>query len=543
MNYGIIQNRRHDKQKGGSGAGGAKVLLQDARLREIAKQMGLDAKDFGEEAQSMWQLLDDMATNDPKAYQNFIHEQLKDGPPVAPPTSASHDQSTEQSNQDAHTTKKKNTRDGPSIALPRYFTPTPGFVVKCAMYHTIKCQQQETKLFLNCCAHEMIDLPKNPNNGSEVPKDTRAVPSTSNLVIPLVVGKIREIQDFAGGLCVAIDVVFHPWIMQRCEWDGNFKREVMKLAIEWVQHDASVRLVTPVGKFIKSRYKGGVAAGDEIVTAKFLVDPSQHSSKADDGNQKSAEAEDEKLTSHTMDTPSTLLKQINLTRKQEDENGFLIAPVSEKRASSSTFQPAALAMPNPKPHILRDQVTASDHPNQPREVITTEAKKSLIQVLEPPSSAASASNSPATRSAAQKKKPTATKPKSCAVKKGFLNSAKTQLYPTGSNEGKVSSPYVNLLSRSKVVDLADIERQKKQQEQQQRETQNEVLSFLNPSEKKSSASSSAEVDCGDFEFEQLCMEADPDLKPQGQQQSGEVDDAARQLFRNGLDEISKFLTL
>ncbi|KAF1336482.1 hypothetical protein FI667_g147, partial [Globisporangium splendens] len=477
MNYGIIQNRRHDKQKGG-GAGGAKELLQDARLREIAKQMGLDAKDFGEEAQSLWQLLDDVAVNDPKAYQNFIHEQLKDEPPVAPPTSASHDQSTGQSNQDAHKTKETNKKDSPSIALPR----------------------------------------------SEVPSDTRAVPSASNLAIPLVVDKLREIQDFAGGLCVAIDVVFHPWVMQRCEWDGNFKREVTKLAVEWVQHDAKVRLVASAGKFIKSRYKGGVAQGE-------------------DGNQKSAEAEDKELTSHTMDTPSTLLKQINLTRKEEDQGDFLIAPTSEKRALSSAPQPVTLAMPNPKPHILKDQVTASDHPNQPREFQTKETKKPLIRVLEPPSSVASAPNTPATRTTVPKKKPTAAKPKSCAIKKGFLNSVKTQLYPTGSNEGKASSPYVNLPSRSKVVDLGEIERQKKQQEQQQREAQNEVLSFLNPSEQKRSAPSSAEVDCGDLEFEQLCMEADPDLKPQREKQQGDMDDTARQLFGNGLDEISKFLTL
>lgn len=551
MNYGIIQNRRHDKKRAsGNGGGGASALLQDTRLREMARQMGLDAKDFGHEAAgNLWQLLDDMATNDPGAYQKFIHEQLKDGPPMA----SQQQQQAEDDDEDDELRSAANTSNNqvthgssnaksPMVLLPRYFAPYPGFVVKCSMYRTVKCQQQETKLFLNCCAHDMVDMPKNPNNGKNVADDTRVVPSTSNLEIPLVVGKLRDVQDVSGSVCVACDVVFHPWVMRRCEWDANFKREVMKLAIQWVQQDAKVRLVNQVGKFIKSRYKGGSIVGAEIVTAKFLVDPSAHtttSASIGSGNQSDA-AEQEKRGSKSqapsvIESPSELLKQIHLKRNEgatneSPEREFLIKPTHEttKNTASTTTKKEPIASVS---SLINEQ-----------KISTPASKNKLIQEL--------SSSSPSQAMAASKPRQP-TKAKSSAVKKGFLlgaAKAKAPLYPTGSSEGRAPSAYVNLLSRSKVVDLSDVERQKKQQDEEARKLRDE-FEFLNKPSAASSSSANAtnEVDCGDFEFEQLCMDADPDLKPSQQQQYGANsaanDDPARQLFGEDFEQISNFLSM
>ncbi|GAB9469873.1 hypothetical protein Gpo141_00007137 [Globisporangium polare] len=547
MNYGIIQNRRHDTKRAGNN-GGASALLQDTRLREMARQMGLDAKDFGHEAAgNLWQLLDDMATNDPGAYQKFIREQLKDGPPMASQQKQADNgddddelQSTStSSNQGAHDATKAKS---PVVLLPRYFAPYPGFVVKCAMLHTVKCQQQETKLFLNCCAHEMVDTPKNPNNGKDVPEDTRAVPSTSNLEIPLVVGKLRDdVQDVSGSVCVACDVVFHPWVMRRCEWDANFKREVMKLAIQWVQQDAKVRLVNQVGKFIKSRYKGGSVVGTEIVTAKFLVDPSAltTTTSASSGSDNQSEAagseqehkESKSQTPSVIESPSELLKQIHLKRNdgattESPGRDFLIKPVHETTASA----------------ITKNEPIASVSAFSCEQKISTPASKSkLIQELDP--------SSPL-QTIATSKPQQAAKAKGSAVKKGFLlgaTKAKAPLYPTGSSEGRAPSAYVNLLSRSKVVDLSDVERQKKQQEEETRKLRDE-FEFLSKPNTASSSSGTAndEVDCGDFEFEQLCMDADPDLKSSQQQHGASsiaTDDPARQLFGEDFEQISKFLSM
>lgn len=548
MNYGIIQNRRHDRQRDGAKDARTSSLLQDTRLREMAKQLGLGPEHFSHEsASSLWQLLDDMAANDPDAYQRFVHDQLAAGPP--PQTDRTDDDEND-SNQVIHDANHVSSRDTMTkakaspeehVLLPRYIAPYPGFVVKCVMLRTVKCQQLETKLFLNCCAHEMVDAPKNPNSGKDVPDDTFAVPSTSNLEVPLVVGKLRELVDANGTLCVACDVIFHPWVMRRCEWDANFKREVLKLAVHWVQQDASVRLVHQVGKFIKSRYKGGaVTASGDVVTAKFLIEPSSTTAGPDataatDASSQVASNQRESVrTPSVMTSPSELLKQVQLKRSDGAtdlplEQAFVIKPArAATTAPVMTTNPPATAQQQPR-------ATATAPPLTP-----TSRKSKLIQEVD-----TSTSEQPSLD--VRKSAPTtqATKKKTAVVKKGFLLGAASKtskpLYPTGSSEGQVPSAYVKLLSRSKVVDLSDAERQQHQQERTRKELAND-LPFLVPSP---AATSSGEADCGDFEFEQLCLDADPDLKPSAAYNGGEREspaDPVREFFGDGLDHFSRFLS-
>ncbi|GMF16947.1 unnamed protein product [Phytophthora lilii] len=513
MNYGIINNSRPDPRKRG-GAGSVNALLADPRMREIAKQMGLQPKDFGEEAQTLWQTLNDLSTSDPKRYEAFINEQLQDGPPLPPSAESS-------SNQTSHDT---------AAAAPRFFTPDPGFVVKCTMYHSFKCQQKETKLFLNICAHNLIDAPKNPNSGLEVPEDTRAVPNTNSLQVPLVVGKLREITDFSGALCCVVDVVVNPWVLRRCEWDSSFKREVMKLAVQWVQQDAGVRLVAPTGKFIKARYKGGVAVGNEIITSKFRI------KDADPAKQR-------------MESPADLLKQIHLDEADKDEatRELTITPSKEIRnvpTSEVLVKAPSLESVQPPP------APTTTTENKPQK------KKVLIEELSPTSSkqgksrGTSKADEPASSARSAPQKITQRQKKNGgAVKRGFLNSSKAQLYPTGSSEGRPSSSYVNLLSRSKIVDLGEVERQRKAQEEARKET----MAFLQPKEKAKTTQRSAaataeaeEIDHGDHIFDQLCQLAEPDLKPstQGDGLNSRSSDTptSDQIFGEGFEEFTKLLT-
>ncbi|KAL4175127.1 hypothetical protein KRP22_000099 [Phytophthora ramorum] len=506
MNYGIINNRRPDARKPGA-ASSVNALLADPRMREIAKQMGLQPKDFGGEAQALWQTLNDLSTSDPKRYESFINEQLQDGPPAPPSTDSPSSNQT--------------TNDAPPP--PRFFTPDPGFVVKCTMYHSIKCQQKETKLFLNICAHKLVDTPKNPNSGQEVPDDTRAVPNTNNLQVPLVVGRLHEITDFSGAVCCAVDVVVNPWVLRRCEWDANFKREVMKLAVQWVQEDAGVRLVTPTGKFIKARYKGGVAVGNEIITSKFRIED------ADPAKQR-------------MESPTDLLKQINLDEAGKDEatQELTITPFKEV----NTIQ-------TPKVLLKAPSSEHAQPPPAPVNATVTEPqnKKVLIEELPSPSKTAhnasgdqSATATMATTSASRTSQTTAPQKKKSgsAVKRGFLNSTKASLYPEGSSEGRPSSAYVNLLSRSKVVDIGEAERQRKAQEGQRKET----MAFLQPT-KTTQRAESGEIDHGDHIFDQLCQQAEPDLKPmalrEGANSLGSDIFSGDQLFGEGFDELTKLL--
>ncbi|KAJ0407543.1 hypothetical protein P43SY_006861 [Pythium insidiosum] len=411
----------------------------------------------------VWRMLDDMAEKDPKGYQQFIHEQLQDGPP--------------------------------EVAQRRSFNPVPGLVVKCTMQTS---NGKREKLFVNLCSHEIIDIPKNPNSDREVPRDTRAVPSTSNLQIPLVVGKRRSIKDFSGTECSAIDVVFHPWVLERCAWDASFKGDVLKLALHWVQQDAKLVLSPPTGKFIKSQYKGGVTVGGEILTSRFPITAGnqQTGELAGDDDGVTQNQREETAASIAMDSPSDLLKKMTLA-KEEDEGKpeFLLAPVGDPPTSSASTRPKAccgIAL-----HRKDEKPSA----------------KKLIEVIDSKEDASKATTNKQSRKSKQS---------GSAVKRGFLNSTKAQLYPEGSSEGRPASAYVNLLSRSKVVDMTDLERQQAQQ----------------PDDRKT-AKTSAEKDHGDHEFEQLCLAADPELD-HSRDRSDE--DVTRKLFGDDLEEFAKFLT-
>lgn len=461
MNQAMQHNRRPPKK---NEAAAKSPFLSDVRMREMAKQMGLSPQDFGPEAQAVWGMLDNMAENDPVAYTAFIEQQLKNGPP----SSEKVEGSTSDPNE------------------PRFFTPQPGFVVKCTMYHTIKLQRHETKLFLNCCGHAAVDCPKNPHSGKDVPADTHAVPFTSNLQIPIAVGTCRAVQD-----AQAIDVVFHPWVMERCQWDPTFKREVMKLAIEWVEQDAKVQLVSRVGKLIKSRYKGGLVHEDKTIrAAAFRIDPGQGQGK---------------LKPDPLATPSDLLKQLSQERESESDQVSVDVSLATKTAASHS---------------------ATSVTKESKQAAPT---KKLIEVIEPhelTNEIEHAGKTPVGSSAASN--PSPKKKSGGVVKRGFLNSAKTQLYPTGSSEGHAPSAYVKLLDRSKVVDLSQVE-QKKEEHAKMQEAHKQVLSIFEDTTKQPVGD---EVDHGDFEFEQLCMDADPDLQPRKKEERNAVDELLGQALGN-----------
>lgn len=490
MNFGIINNSRHHPRQRGSGSS-VNALLADPRMREIAKQMGLRPQDFGDDAKALWSTLNELSTSDPKRYQSFINDQLQDGPP---PSDSS-------------------LNEGVNDTAPRrFFSPDPGFVIKCLMYHTVKCQQKQTKLFLNICGHSLVDAPKNPNSGREVPEDTHAVPTTSNLQVPLVVGKLRELSDQNGTLCCVVDVVVNPWVLRRSQWDATFKREVMKLALQWVQEDARVRLVTPSGKFIKAHYKGGVIVGSDIITSKFRI-------------------QDAKQTKQRMESPADLLRQINCNEAEKDTEVQTLVTEPSKKTDGMQKSKVVLAS------------AIEDAKPVPAPVVQGNSsleKKVLIEELpSPPVKQTAHGTSTPTKAT---KHVQGTKKRNCAVKRGFLNSTTSQLYPKGSSEGRPSSAYVNLLSRSKVVDLSEME----QQRNAQRDELKETMAFLDPAKSDKAtpkrASGSEEVDHGDHIFEQLCEQAESDFKPISQHNINSIDTLSNdQLFDGGFGELAKLL--
>ncbi|OQR93715.1 hypothetical protein ACHHYP_02339 [Achlya hypogyna] len=409
MNYGILHNRGPTKDKARAGP---------LPMHKIASQMGVDPATLGADAQHIWSMLDDMAATDPAAYQEFIAEQMA---------------------AQANAGRKK-------------FTPEPGFVVK---YSATLEGGKRRKLFINCCAHECVGLPKNPNNGRNVPRDSRAVPSTSNLEIPLAIGDLRS-RTLQGELCTVVDAVFHPWVLERAKWDAKFKMDAMQLASHWVEQEKSAVLHRP-GKLIKSLYKGGIGTGVSVVTNDFYVP------EEDGGTKKQSNQTDNNApTRPVIDSPTELLRSRNAN------------PPSNQEENDTPFE---LLTSAPLKKKLIEEVVP----------------KKLIEEVAPKRPIVEIGKKPAVERSVNPTNSTGKKP---AVKKGFLNATKAPLYPTGSTEGRPSSAYVNLLHRSKVVDLTD-----------------------NPPKKAPSTATPERAapkrrSMEDIEFDQLCLDAEPDLKPQ-----------------------------
>jgi hypothetical protein len=57
------------------------------------------------------------------------------------------------------------------------------------------------------------------------------------------VGEVRPCSDHSGeaGCAFALDAVFHPWVMARCEEDNTFKAQVIELALQWVEQEVKQR--------------------------------------------------------------------------------------------------------------------------------------------------------------------------------------------------------------------------------------------------------------------------------------------------------------
>ncbi|KDO28205.1 hypothetical protein SPRG_06254 [Saprolegnia parasitica CBS 223.65] len=383
MNLGILHNRRPAPKTKTAGP---------LPMHKVASQMGVDPASLGAEAQHIWSMLDDMAATDPAAYQEFIASQME---------------------AQAKAGRKK-------------FTPVPGFVIK---YAAASDGASTKKLFINCCAHECVALPTNPNNNKAVPRDTRSVPSTSNLSIPLAIGDLRT-RTLSGEVCSVVDAVFHPWVLERAAWDAKFKMDVMQLASHWVEEEKHVKLQKP-GKLIKSLYKGGIGIGTKVVPNDFYV-PEEGSSETPATSKHSNQADNNPTTPVTqwMASPKDLLRSLELPPSARQEK------------------------------LIED--------------ITTPAQLK-------------------------------TKKTAPVVKKGFLNATKAPLYPSGSTEGKPASAYVNLLHRSKVVDLTS----------SPMEPKTDRAAPAKPPMMKA-----AETTVDDVEFERLCLDAEPELAPRQQCAAG-----------------------
>jgi len=422
-------------------------------FKKMARQLGIDEAEFGEQGEQMWSMLDDLATNDPEAYDAFVKQQM-----------------------DEHAEDAKKPKG-------KHFIPEAGFVIKIL-------KSDQIKVFLNVCHHQAVQRPRD-HADRPVTDDPRQ--PTDGMEIPMAIGQVRECNDNKNESCLAVDVAVHPWVTSRCESDRGFKREVMKLAIDSVASECSLKLVRP-GKLIQSRYKGGEGEngtkpvpfmidideqgrlkrgnqGAQVAVPSGTTQPApdqtsnQHSqnSGANPNSRWVAGSEKQKkdevtLPIQEMEDPSDLMKQLG---DLSDFDGIS----SKGKANNEGSDIAKLQLPGSAPNAqkkrpkgpLIQEMNEDGTFDEPKS--DSQSEDAIIHEMNADGTFDISGDAPVvTKPSTSKPKPK--RGKGRAVKKGFLNSTKTKtakpLYPEGSTEGRAEHPWNKLMGRSKVVDMNEM---------------------------------------------------------------------------------------
>ena len=219
MNLGIQQTSRISSRRKETSQ---KMSLRgDTSLNDMAKAFGLDVSTLGEQAESMWEMLNNLHDTDPAGYDNFIKEQIKEMNSAA--------------------------------RGERTLTPEKGFVVKTFVKARNGTKDVLKKLFVNFCSHEAVEKPID-RYGEKVSDSTKDV---ANAQIPMIISSLRDFKDMSGSYCHTIDVVLNPWCLKRCTNDSLFKSQVVSLGLNSIREEKEVSMQAK-WKLIRSSYKGGL---------------------------------------------------------------------------------------------------------------------------------------------------------------------------------------------------------------------------------------------------------------------------------------------
>ncbi|CAM9191458.1 unnamed protein product [Ectocarpus fasciculatus] len=242
---------------GGAGGNSSRVGMREAAA--LAKEMGF-GQDFGPQAANMWKMLDDLAVTDSAAYA----EMAKAG------------------------------ADALRKPKGQFFTPIAGFVVKASLQRpwapppsadddrgggmgkVVENAAVGTKVFINLCEHEGVSPPIDQARDRRRHFCSRGLPlfyadrpvdvttegrNASGLRIPMFVSRVRETTDHSDERALAVDVVFHPWVLRCSKGEPRFRDQVVALAAGWITKEHPGLVVSQRRKLLKlCTYKGGDGA-------------------------------------------------------------------------------------------------------------------------------------------------------------------------------------------------------------------------------------------------------------------------------------------
>ncbi len=294
MNLGIQQTSRMlpRKQKPEQS-----LHLGGRSLDSMTEAFGLDVSSFGDEAENLWTMLNNLHDSNPAEYDLFIQQQMKE---------------------------MKKARSQKTII------PDKGFVVKAFVVDKSgtrnNSKKQQIKIFVNFCHHRAIETPVDAN-GDIVTDKTETL---ENAKVPMIISHVRDMKDTSGNESHAIDVILNPWCFKRCSCDSTFKYQMICLGLRSITEEKKI-LIQPNWKLIRSTYKGGTG-NEESDVHPFHVDAKLMKQKNDVGKGEQLGSSQE--SNCIMDDPKSLLQSMrNETSSQDDM--FQLETVQNKNSSTS----------------------------------------------------------------------------------------------------------------------------------------------------------------------------------------------------------------
>ena len=334
-------------------------------VRKFASQMGVDLSGMEAEAEDMWAMLNKMSDESPAQYEQFIKQQMEEAKEGGV---GDKDDDTVQSFR-------------PNAGLCIQVSTTGGDGVKI---RDIQAQTGRV-MFINLVHHKALELPKD-KNGTPVTEDRM---SADGLEIPMALSPMRDLDDGS----MAMDVVFHPSVIARCDTHNMFMSQVVDLCTSSITEDKGVKFARG-WKLQSMKYKGGRGA-DKMTPVLFPI------------NQDAQKHVDGKPDKDFLDSPASLLGELMKGKGSNESNVTIDTSGADKKGGGTGGSDIA----------------------------------------------ASSSKLLSSRDKANGAKSSATK--KASIKKGFLVNAKDSLYPEGSSEGAGSDTggaFARLMSRSQVVD-------------------------------------------------------------------------------------------
>jgi len=276
----------------------SRTTTTTAKTSTVARDV-VEAK---KEADNIWKMLDDMAENDPEAYEKFVKEHAGD----------------------AARSLKRNS------FVPRAGKVLKGYALRDGAF---------LKLFINICSHPGVQVPL----GADGKHLDDNAPGWAARQIPLLVGKLRESEDKKGAACLVVDVVFNPWVLRRLDSpdarEEAFKQQVADLAASWVKQDYGIGANTSSYKYIRSVYKGGTGTNG-ATPLPFSLESHPVSEEMEDEDKAAASVKSsDKESKNVMSSPSSLLSHMRDREDVEEENDKSTAAEKKSDESSTRRRP------------------------------------------------------------------------------------------------------------------------------------------------------------------------------------------------------------